>query len=391
MKIVIVGHVDHGKSTLIGRLLLDTNSLPKDKIIRDLAHITDQLKEERERNITIDTTQTFFKTQRRNYVIIDAPGHVEFLKNMITGATLAEAAVLLVDVNEGVMEETRRHAYIINLLGIDKLIVAFNKMDLVNYEKERFDSVKTELLNFFEDLGIKPSFMIPVSAKVGSNIFTKSSRLNWYKGPALLEALDLLKRDTKLEKRPLRLPVQDVYEIDNENIIVGKVLSGVIRENQEVLFIPSRKEARVRFIRAFREHKKLAQEEENIGIVLKKTLDIKRGEVIVQKEIPPEAPTRFKGNIFWMSDKPLRLNKKMTVRCATQETECIAEKIEERINSSTLETIEKNSNELKLNETGIVIFKTENPILVESFSYIRGLGKFVIEYKNNLQGAGIIT
>ncbi|MCK4821573.1 GTP-binding protein [bacterium] len=240
LRIVIIGHVDHGKSTLIGRLLLDTNSLPKEKMVEikkvsrdlgkeaELAFLTDQLKEERERSMTIDTTQIFFRTRKKNYCIIDTPGHVQFLKNMLTGASLAQAAVLIVDVKEGVMEQTRRHSYLIQMLGLDKAIVVFNKMDLINYQGRRFPKIKTELLELLESLNIEPIFLIPISAKEGLNISRKSSKMRWYKGPSLLSALDSLRLNTKTMQRPLRFPIQDIYEINGEKIIVGRVASGIV-------------------------------------------------------------------------------------------------------------------------------------------------------------------
>lgn len=403
LKVIFIGHVDHGKSTLIGRLLLETNSLPKGKIAEikriskelgkdtELAYLADQLKEEREQNITIDTTQLFFKIQKRNYCIIDAPGHVKFIKNMITGATLAEAAVLIVDVREGVMEQTCRHAYLINMLGLNRVIVVFNKMDLIGYKPERFNEVKRELLKFLEDLKIKPSFVIPVSAGEGINVSKKSRKTNWYKGPTLLKALGSFKINTKAAKKPLRFPIQDIYKIEDEKIILGRIASGVIKQGQKAVLLPRFKSVTIKAIKVFGERKTTAKQGENIGVTLKEPLSIKRGEVIVAKRNLPQLTDCFKGNIFWMSEEPLQLNKSLILRCATQKVGCVAEKIEKRINSSTLEIIEENAGELKLNETGVVTFKTEKPIVVEKFSFIGELGRFVIEKECNLQGVGIIT
>jgi len=403
VKIVIVGHVDHGKSTLIGRLLLDTNSLPKDKIAEirkiskelgkdtELAYLTDQLKEEREQNITIDTTQIFFKTHKRDFVIIDAPGHVEFLKNMITGATQAEAAVLIVDANEGIMEQTGRHAYLVSMLGISKVIIVFNKMDIVSYQENKFNAIKEKLSNFMRTLGVNPLFMIPMSAREGDNVFKKSQRMKWYKGPTLLEALDLFKLNVKIEKKSLRYPVQDVYHINDKNIVVGRIEAGSIKPGQKVTLLPSMNTIGIKSIEVFEKSKTKAQTGESIGLTLNGSLPVKRGDIIVEGESPPKLTEQFKGNIFWMSDEPLRINEAITLRCATQEVECIAEKIERRINSSTLELIEESAKELKLNEAGVVVFKVKKPIVAEKFSFIEELGRFVIEREYNLQGAGIIT
>lgn len=403
LKLVIVGHLDHGKSTLIGRLLLNTNSLPREKIMEikriskelgkeaELAFLTDQLKEERQRCMTIDTTQSYFKTHKRNYVIIDAPGHVQFIKNMITGATQAEASVLIVDATEGIMEQTKRHAYIINMLGIGRVIAVFNKMDLVNYKEKRFKEIKTKLLKFLDKLEIKPLFIIPVSAKEDVNISERSSKMSWYKGSCLLKALDSFRLGIKTAEKPLRMPIQDIYEIEGKKIIVGRILSGEIIRGQEITLFPSLRQARINSIKVFGKFPKKAKAGENIGLILDEPSFAKRGEVIAQKENPPKPTNRFKGDIFWMSGEPLQINKTITLKCATQEVKCIAEKIEKRIDSSTLEIIEESANQLKLNEAGEVIFNTENPIVIEKFDFIEGLGRFVVERGYNLQGAGIIT
>lgn len=404
VKIVIVGHTSHGKSTLTGRLLLETNSLSKEKIAEikrvskelgknaELAFLADQLKEEREQNITIDATQIFFKTLKRNYAIIDTPGHVKFIKNMITGATQAEAAILTIDVEEGPMEQTRRHAYIISMLGINKIIVVFNKMDLVNYKEERFVKVKNALLEFLGALGIKPSFVVPVSAREGLNISKKSSGMEWYKGPTLTKALDSLKLSPKPEKNPLRFPIQDVYEIDGKKIIVGKIVSGMMKQGQEVILLPSFKETRINFISVSGKFNKIkAMAGESIGLILDDPLFVKRGEIIVEKENLPKLTNRFKGSIFWMVNRPLQVSKTITLQCATQEVECAVEKIEKRIDSSTLKTLQVDAGELKWNEIGIVALKTKKMIVMERFDFIEELGRFILKQQNQVCAGGIIT
>jgi len=403
LKIVITGHVDHGKSTLIGRILLDTNSLPKEKIAEikkisrelgkdtELAYVADQLKEEREQNLTIDTTQIFFKTRGRNYVIIDAPGHAEFIKNMFTGATQAQAAVLIIDTNEGIMEQSRRHAYILSMLDIKNVVVACNKMDLIGYSQEKFNKIKSDFLKFLGNLDIKPLFFIPVSARLGMNISNKSPQMKWYKGPYLLEALDDVRPEIDTALKPLRFSVQDIYDLDGERITVGKVLSGVIRKNQEVIILPEKKNSSVRYIRVFQQELAKAESGENVGLVLGDSVSAVRGDIISEKENLPHQTNQFKGDIFWMAEEPLVLNKKIVLRCATQEIECVAEKIEKRINSSTLELLEENAKTLKTNEAGVVVFRTEKPIVLEAFDFIEELGRFVIEQAYNIKGAGIIT
>ena len=403
LKLVIIGHVDHGKSTLIGRLLLDTNSLPKEKLEElkkiseelgketELAYLSDQLKEEREQNKTIDTTQLFFKSKKREYIIIDAPGHAEFIKNMLTGASLAQAAVLIVDTKEGIMEQTRRHAYLIKMLGVENIIVVFNKMDLVNYSVKRFEEIKKEFLSFLGNLHIKPLFIIPVSARTGLNISKRSSLAPWYKGPFLLQALDSLTVRKSKKDNPLRFCVQDIYKNNDGEIIVGKVISGILKQGEEALLMPLYGKIKIKSIKIFPKNVKQASEGENIGLIIDGAAKITRGDIIVQKKNPPQALSSFEGNIFWMSEEPLVANTAVTVRCSTQESNCIVEKIQKRVNSSTLETIEENGREVRMNEAAVVTFKTEKPIVIEKLSCTEELGRFTLERGRNPQGIGIIT
>ena len=227
LNFVIVGHVDHGKSTLIGRLLYDTDSLAPDKIEEikkastgqgkrtEFAYLLDHLEEERKQGITIDTTQVFFKSPKRRYVIIDAPGHVEFVKNMITGASQAEAAVLIVDVKEGVQEQTRRHSYMLSLLGLNQVVVVLNKMDLVDFSEQRFNTVKAEAQKWLKSINIEAMYYIPISAIEGDNVAAKSKNMGWYTGPTFLDSLDTMKNKQPPENKPLLFPIQDVYKIDN--------------------------------------------------------------------------------------------------------------------------------------------------------------------------------
>ena len=233
MKIVFVGHVDHGKSTLIGRIFYDTNSFPDGKVEQikkacdaegmefEYSFLLDALLEEQEQNITIDTTQIQFRTGKRNYVIIDAPGHKEFLKNMITGAASADAAVLLIAANEGVREQSRRHGYLLSLLGIKQVIVAVNKMDLVGWSQEKFEALKSEYIEFLKQVGMEAKLFVPVSARNGDNVKDRSANTPWYSGPTILDALDHFQPPASARELPLRFPVQDVYRFDDRRIIAG--------------------------------------------------------------------------------------------------------------------------------------------------------------------------
>ena len=400
LNIVTIGHVDHGKSTLIGRLLVETGSLPKEKTAEinrisrelgkdaELAYITDQLKEEREKNITIDTTQIFFNSRKRNYVIIDAPGHVEFLKNMITGASQARAAVLLVDAAEGIREQTKRHAYIIRLLGISRVIVLCNKMDAVQYDRNTFEQLKTGLETTLEHLAIKPLRIIPVSALEGDNIKNASRNMRWYTGPSFLKALDAIRLPSAESGKPLRFAVQDMYRVNGERVAAGKVVSGTITENLQTVLFPALSETTVKQVKVFGEDtRKSASAGENIGVILDTPLEIKRGDFLVDRKTDPQSS--FTTEVFWMAHEPLRIGATYTLRCSTQEAACKPVKIGNKIDSSTFEMVAKNAEELNLNEAAEVTFQTDRPLIMENFEYIDELGRFIIERDYNPLGAGI--
>jgi sulfate adenylyltransferase large subunit len=403
LKIVFTGHVDHGKSTLIGRLLIDTNSLPEEKIseIRtisrqlgkdaELAFVTDYLKEEREQNITIDTTQIFFKTRRRDYVIIDAPGHVEFIKNMITGTSQAEAAVLLVDASEGVMEQTRRHAYLISMLGLERVVIAVNKMDLVNYSEKIFYQVTEDLGSFLKHLDLIPVYNIPLSAKEGENISERSKKMKWYSGPHFLKSLGSFQKVTdSTENKPLRFPIQDVYTVKGEKIAAGRIESGYMYKKQGTITLPPGGKNSVASIKVFGKEKKSAETYESIGIVLEHPEDLKRGFILVDDRDPPVLDNIIKASVFWMKEEPLYLNKPKMLRCATQEVECMVERVERKIDTSTLEVIDKNIDKLMKYEVGEVYIRTTGPIIVEKFSFLKELGGFILKDKGDIAGLGIV-
>src|SRR5712664_2115732 len=260
LKIVIVGHVDHGKSTFVGRLFHDTGSLPDGKLEQlqqvaarrgvpfEWANLMDALQSERDQNITIDTAQIWFQTQKRQYVIIDAPGHKEFLKNMITGAANAEAALLLIDAHEGVQENSRRHGYLLNLLGIRQIAVLVNKMDLENYSQARFDQIESEYRAWLKSIDVTPKVFIPIAAKVGDNIASRSPHTPWWKGPTVLETLDQFKIAELPKDQPLRFPIQDVYRFDERRILAGRVEAGSIKVGDRLVFSPTNKTSVVKTI-----------------------------------------------------------------------------------------------------------------------------------------------
>ncbi len=401
LKFVIVGHVDHGKSTLIGRLLYDTESISKEKIEEikqaceslgkdfEFGFVMDHLEEERAQGITIDTAQTFFSTETRDYVIIDAPGHAEFLKNMITGASQAEAAVLIVDAQEGVREQTKRHAYILGMLGLDQVVVLINKMDLIEYSHERFEEVRKELLKFLSKINIDPSYVIPVSAKQGDFVVDETLNMEWYEGPTLLDVLDVFEKKKRPRDKPLRFVVQDVYNFD-KRIIVGRVESGIIRKGDKIKVLPSDDETSVKSIEEYLRDETVAEAGKSIGITLGDDVFIERGDVIVQDGDQPLITNKVNANIFWMDKTPYKKGESISFRCATQEVPCEIEKINRVIDSSTLKLISEDATEIKNREVANITIKTGKPVVVENFNKLEELGRFVLGREDTLAG-GIIT
>lgn len=402
IKLVICGHVDHGKSTLIGRLLLDTRSLTNEKVRElediaskrcqepDLAFLTDQFEEERKENKTIDTTEIYFKTKKRRYCLIDTPGHVEFIKNMMTGATHADVGILVVDVKEGIKEQTMRHLVFLSSVGIKKIIVCINKMDLIDFNRARFHEVEKDILEFLARLGVKPLCILPLSAKEGANIFKKAKALSWFRGPSLIRALDMLKLEIHKGQGPLRLPIQDVYYGQDATIFVGQIESGSIKSGQKIVALPSGEEMRVASLEIFKRKKRAAFAGENIGLTFKDAKTIIRGTILCQKENLPGLKNCFTGSVFWLSREPLFKKKKMILRSVTQEVGCQCERIETRIDSSIFRILECDAQHLKENELGEVFFKTERPVVLEPFDSIPPLGRFILEVQGVVCGVGII-
>ena len=403
LSFVIVGHIDHGKSTLIGRLLYDTDSLAPDKIEEikkasagqgkrtEFAYLLDHLEEERKQGITIDTTQVFFKSPKRNYVIIDAPGHVEFVKNMITGASQAEAAVLIVDVEQGVQEQTRRHSYMLSLLGLGQVVVVLNKMDVVDFSEERFNTVREEAKQWLKSIDIEAMYYIPISAIDGENVVKKSENMDWYTGPTFLDSLDSMQNKLLPEDKPLLFPIQDVYKFDEKRINVGRVEAGVINKGDQIKILPSEQSTKVKSIEKFLEDSNKAIASECIGMVTADAVFLDRGNIVCKAGSEPKLTDRICASMFWMTKQDYTPDMKLTIRCSTQETSCKIESINKRINSSTLELIEENSNTVKNLEVAKVIIKTKKPLAIKDFNDVQELGRFVIVHDENICAGGIIT
>ena len=403
LKIVFAGHVDHGKSTLIGRILHDTDSLPEGKIDMikkacaaegmefEFAFVLDALIEEQKQNVTIDTTEIPFRTARRKYVIIDAPGHKEFLKNMITGASRADAAVLVIAANEGVREQSRRHAYLLRLLGIEQLVVVVNKMDLADFSEKRFAEIESDYRKFLVELSLEARAFVPACAKSGENVAQQSEKMKWYRGPTVLEALDLFEPRKADLDLPLRFCVQDVYRFDQRRIVAGRIETGMLRVGDELVFSPANKSSVVATIERWNTPADgAAMAGDSIGITLSEQIFVERGHVASHQTDTPIETNRFHADLFWIVREPLRIGRLYNLRLATQEVKCQVVSIEQVMDSSTLEAKIENREQLERNEVGRLTIQTRGPLVIDNHERIPNLGRFVIVEEGEIRGGGTI-
>lgn len=404
LKIVIVGHVDHGKSTVVGRIFHDTGTLPEGRVeaIKGMckkrgmpfewAFVMDALQAERDQGITIDVSQVFFNSTQRRYVLIDAPGHHEFIKNMVTGAASADAAVLVIDAEHGVREETRRHAYLLHLLGLRRVVVALSKMDLVAYSEARFDEVKTECLNYLSSIGLDSALIqvVPVSGRDGDNIVAKSSNMDWYTGLTLLDCLDGFSDPAPDTELPLRLPVQDVYKFDKRRIIAGRIESGQLTVGDELTFSPSNKTAKVESIEAWNVESlpTAAGAGQSIGITLDQQIFIERGEVASHTVSPPLLMNTFRAKLFWLGRQPLTIGGRYRLKMNTADYVVEVESIEKVINVEDLG--ETSSDQVGRNAIGEVIFRSRGLMSVDAFTDNANTGRFVLVDNDDIAGGGLI-
>jgi bifunctional enzyme CysN/CysC len=405
VKIVFVGHVDHGKSTLIGRLLEKTGSLPEGKIeaLRascqaegrqfEYAFVLDALAEEQQQNITIDTTQIQFRTTSRNYVIIDAPGHEEFLKNMITGAASADAALIVIAADEGAREQSRRHGQLVSLLGIRQVIVAVNKMDLVGFSEAAFRKIEGEYRGFLESVGLNPRIFVPVSASDGVNIADdNSAAMPWFTGPSLLEAIDDFEPVESGAEQPLRFPIQDVYRMENRRILVGRIESGTLRVGDELLFSPHHKTAQVATIERWPgSSAQSATAGESIGLTLCDHIFIERGHIASHEVDAPIESNRVRARVFWIGPEPLRPGASYRLKLVTQNVECQVVAVENVLDVATLDSAAAGRAELRANEVGEVTLQTRAPLVLDNHDRVPALGRFILADADRLLGGGIIS
>jgi bifunctional enzyme CysN/CysC len=403
LRIVIVGHVDHGKSTLVGRLFHDTGSLPEGKLetIRavcerrgmpfEWAFLMDALQAERDQGVTIDTAQIQFHTDARDYVIIDAPGHKEFLKNMVTGAASSEAALLLIDAEEGVREQSYRHGYLLHLLGVRQVAVLVNKMDLVGYSADRFGAVAEQYRGYLGSLGVEPTGFIPISAREGDNIVVRSRVMPWYQGPTVVKALDQFLPEPRPVDRPLRLPIQDVYKFDQRRILAGRIESGRLAVGDVLLFSPSNKTARIRSIEAWSvpEQPDGAEAGQSVGITLDEQIFVERGEVASHPEHPPVESNVFRGRLFWLGKKPLAVGQRYLLKLNTSETEAVVQSIERVIDTGDLSSGPAAA--VERNAVAEVVLRTRGLLALDEHRNNPATGRFVLVEDYVPVGGGIIS
>ena len=405
MNIVITGHVDHGKSTLVGRLLADTRSLPEGKLqavkdsckkngrVFEYAFLLDALEDEQKQGITIDSARIFFKSDVREYIIIDAPGHIEFLRNMLSGASRAVAAVLVIDAVEGVAENSKRHGLLLSLLGISQVLVAVNKLDALGYDEQVFNRIKEEYEAYLKTLKVTPLAFVPVSAREGKNITASAPEMPWYRGKTVLEILDSFHNLPSNEESFFAMPVQDVYRFSNDNddrrIYAGTIVSGEVLAGDAVVFLPSGKEARVKNIEVWNAPAKTrAITGEASGFTLEEEIYVKRGELMLKagESVPVKTTDRIRANVIWLGSRPLRFDKNYLLKLGSEKVDVRLEKIESFLG----EAGSGQYRELRRHDCGSVILGLVRPIAVSSFYDNASLGRFVIVDGFDAAGGGIV-
>src|SRR5215831_8157231 len=377
VRIVIVGHVDHGKSTLVGRLLHETGSLPDGKLEMlkavsarrgmpfEWSFLLDALQTERDQGITIDTTQIRFRTGSRDVVLIDAPGHAEFLRNMITGASQADGAVLIIDALEGVRDQTRRHGYLLHLLGIKQVAVVVNKMDRVAFGKARFDEISNEISTHLTGLGVTPAAVIPISAREGDGVAARTPRIGWYKGPTVVEALDALEPARPLETLPLRLPVQAIYKFDDRRIVAGRIESGSLSAGDEIVIMPAGKIAKIKTVEGWPQSpvKGAQGAGHSVGITLDRELFLERGDVIGHLGYAPRDTRRLRARVFWLHEQPLAAGASLTVRFGTKQTRASVVAVENAVDPGELAA--ESTKQIARNHVGEIELALAQPVAVD--------------------------
>jgi bifunctional enzyme CysN/CysC len=406
MNVVIVGHVDHGKSTLVGRLLADTGVLGDGKLEKvketcrrqgkqfEYAFLLDALEEEQGQGITIDAARVFFRSDQRDYIIIDAPGHIEFLKNMVTGAARAEAAILLIDAKEGVRENSRRHGYLMSMLGIRQIAVAVNKIDLVDYSQVEFEKIVAEYRAFLAEIGVEARHFIPMAAREGACVAARSDKLAWYQGPTILEAFDGFDKKRPRTELPLRLPVQDIYKFnergDDRRIIAGRIETGRLQVGDTVMFSPSGKSTKIESIEVFSAPPKTTAEAgQSVGVTLAEQIYVTRGELVSHLGTVPEVSTKLRVNLFWLGRSAMEIGKKYKLKIGSAATEVTIDTIHRVLDASKLDSTLAKSR-VDRHDVADLVLRTRQPIAFDPAADLEITGRFVIVDGYDIAGGGIV-
>ena len=412
INIVFVGHVDHGKSTTVGRLLFDSGNIDEQTLRKfkekaeelgkagfEFAFVMDNLKEERERGLTIDLSHKKFITNKYEYTIIDAPGHRDFVKNMITGASQADVGILVVAASEGVMEQTKEHVFLCRTMGVNQLAVCINKMDMVNYSQEKFEEVKKSVSELLKSVqyNVDEIQFIPIAALHGDNVVKKSDKMSWYNGPTLLEQLDNFKEPEKPVDLPLRLPIQDVYNIQGIGTVpVGRVETGVMKVGDKVTIVPAREgtgvTGEVKSIEMHHESLQEAVPGDNVGFNVRGVgkKDIARGDVVGHVDNPPTIATEFTAQIVVLNHPSvLTVGYTPVFHVHTAQVACRFDALLKQIDPATGETIKENPEMLKNGDTAIVKIKPTKPLVIEKQSDIPHMARFAIRDAGTTVAAGI--
>lgn len=404
LRFTTAGSVDDGKSTLIGRLLHDSKAVYEDQLASvqksrinraagpiDFSLLTDGLRAEREQGITIDVAYRYFRTSRRKFIIADTPGHEQYTRNMATGASTADLAVILVDATKGLLSQTRRHAYIASLLGIGNVVAAINKMDLVAYREDVFLRLEEEFVALAEGLEIPLVRCIPISALEGDNIVTRSERTPWFTGPALLEHLETVPLGTARKSEALRFPVQSVIRPDAAfRGFAGRVAGGVVHPGDTVLALPSGRPTKVQAIVTYDGEREVADASESVVLRLKDEIDLSRGDMLVSPEAPPFVSHHFAAMVVWLHAQPLDLKATYLVKHAGRVVKAFAARIQWRVDVNTL--TDHPATQLKMNEIASVEFQTSSPLFFDPYQINRTTGSFILidPISNATVGAGMI-
>ncbi|HIJ99552.1 TPA: translation elongation factor EF-1 subunit alpha [archaeon] len=412
MNLVFVGHVDHGKSTSVGRILFDTGNIPEQEMKKiqeeaktlgketfGLAFVMDRLKEERERGLTIDVAHKKFETQKYNFTIIDAPGHRDFVKNMITGASQADAAVLVVSAKEGIQPQTKEHAWLLKTLGVNQLIVTINKMDEVDWKEERFNEVKKTVEDLLKPVGVKIDEVtfIPTAAYVtGENMTADAGEhMGWYKGLSLVKRFDELVPPEKATDKPLRMPIQDAYSITGVGVVpVGRVESGILKPGMKLIFQPSGATGEVKTVEMHHEQLTQAEPGDNVGINVR-GLDkgsVKRGDVAGEVSNPPQVAETFEAQVVILQH-PSAITAGYTpvIHCHTAQVACTIEEIIKKMDPKTGQEVTENKEMLKSGDSAVIRFRPTKPFVLETAADFPPLGRFAIRDMGATVGAGIVT